>query len=172
MTERCVGCGGEFPRIEGPTHRYMTSAPGCWQRYRALLEVLYSQPGLRSALVMCVDTYAVQHPGAPGPQAIQSVAVHLLNMHGYLVRGRPVQIPQKTFSERAFDAIVPTSRRALFWLEPPSFSGSLTVLDMPITGTGDEITVGAQAWAQAVWMAWAPHHVQVAEWYATYATAK
>jgi hypothetical protein len=32
-TERCIGCGAMVPRIDGPTHRYMTSAPGCWAKH-------------------------------------------------------------------------------------------------------------------------------------------
>src|SRR5215813_7857026 len=32
-TVRCFGCGVAVPDIEGPTHRYMLSAPGCWARY-------------------------------------------------------------------------------------------------------------------------------------------
>jgi hypothetical protein len=171
MTERCVGCDAEVPVVDGPIHRYMTSAPGCWQRYGELLSVLYAQPALQPALIMCVDTYAVQHPGTPNPQAIQSVALHLLNLYGYLERGRPVSSPQATLSERAFHSIAPHSLRANYWLEPPSFAATRTVFDMPISGTPDVMAAGARAWAESVWGAWSAHHEQVAEWYAKYATS-
>lgn len=169
MIERCVGCGAEVQVIEGPIHRYMTSAPACWQRYGELLNTLYAQPEDQEALIMCVDTYAVQHPGTPNPQAIQSVAVHLLNLYNYLVRGRPIKIPQMILSERMFHAIAPPTMRASYWLEPPLFEGTLTVFEMPLSGTGDAMATGARAWAESVWEAWRGHHNQIAEWYAKYA---
>ena len=175
MIERCVGCGAEVRAIDGPTHRYMTAAPACWQRYGELLSVLYvqptDQPKYQAALIMCVDTYAVQHPGTPNPQAIQSVGVHLLNLYGYLVRGRPVRIPQKTLSESAFHSIAPPSSRAAYWLEPPSFASTLTVFEMPISGTSDAMATAARAWAESAWAAWSAHHEQIAEWYAKYAVS-
>jgi Family of unknown function (DUF5946) len=168
--ERCVGCGATVDTIDGPVHRYMTSAPACWQRYGAVLSGLYVRPELQTSLVMCVDTYAVQHPGTPNPQAIQSVAVHLLNLHGYLVRKRPVDIPQRTVSEKAFHAVATPAERAAYWLEPPSFAGALTVFDMPIDGTDAAVSVAARAWAESVWAAWSAHHERVAEWYTRFAT--
>ncbi len=169
MPERCVGCNAEVQVIDGPVHRYMTSAPQCWQRYGELLGVLYAQPALAEATIMCADAYAVQHPGTPNPQAIQSVGIHLLNLYDYLVRGRPVQIPQKTFSGRAFHSIALPSLRMAFWLEPPSFEGSRTVFDMPLSDTGGAIAKSSRAWAESAWAAWGPHHSQIADWYGRYA---
>jgi hypothetical protein len=160
MTERCVGCGAEFPKMDGPIHRYMTSAPGCWERYGELLGVLAVDPTLTLARQMCVDAYAAQHPGTPNPQAIQSVAVHLLNFHDYLVRGRPAGIPK--FAGR---------KGAFHWLTPPSFASSLTVLDMPVAGSRDELTAAARAWAESVWNAWSAEHAQIAAWYAKYSVS-
>lgn len=169
MIERCIGCGAEVQVIEGPIHRYMISAPACWQRYGELPGVLHVQPTNQAALIMCVDTYAVQHPGTPNPQAIQSVVVHLLDMYGHLVCGRPVKVPQQIISERAFHSIAPPSLRGSYWLDPPSFAGTHTVFDMPISGTGNAIATGARAWAESVWEAWSVHHARIAEWYAKYA---
>src|SRR3954467_7165849 len=154
MTARCVGCGAEVPDMDGPTHRYMTSAPACWQRYGELLAVLYGQRENQRALTMYVDTYAVQHPGEPAPQATQSVIVHLLNMHSYLAAGRPVEIPQKTLSDHALEKIIPPAQRTAMWLKPPSFAGTLTVFDMPLLGTSFQIDAAARAWATSVWNAW------------------
>ena len=106
---------------------------------------------------MCVDAYAAQHPGTPNPQAIQSVAVHLVNCYGYLVRRRPVGMPQLAGHKGTFK-----------WLEPPSFAGARTVLDMPVTGSVDEITVAARAWIESVWAAWFAQHAQIEAWYAQY----
>jgi hypothetical protein len=157
MTELCVGCGAEVEKVDGPIHRYMTSAPGCWARYGELLGVLAVEPTLHVARQMCVDAYAAQHPGTPNPQAIQSVAIHLLNFHDYLVRGRPAGIPRFAGHKGVFQ-----------WLQPPSFALSRTVLDMPISGSHDAIAAASRAWAESVWAAWSAQHAQIAIWYAKY----
>lgn len=168
-TERCIGCDAEVQAIDGPVHRYMESALQCWQRYGELLSVLYALPVLSVTTIMCVDTYAVQHPGSANPQAIQSVAIHLLNLYGYIVLGRPVQIPQKSLSATALHSIAAPSSRSISWLEPPSFVGTRTVFDIPLSEGEEAIARGARAWAESVWAAWHPHHSQVAEWYVRYA---
>jgi hypothetical protein len=160
MTEQCVGCGATVARIEGPVHRYMTSAPGCWARYGELLGALAIAPSLQLTRVMCVDAYAAQHPGTPNPQAIQSVALHLINMYGYLVRRRPVTIPKLAGHKGGFH-----------WLTPPSFASARTVFDVPVGATGDAMTAAARAWVESVWTAWSPHHVQIESWSAAYATS-
>jgi hypothetical protein len=144
MNETCVGCGAVVEKIDGPFHKYMTSAPGCWARYGEF------------------DTYATQHPGSPGPQAIQSVAVHLLNMYGYLVRKRPVAIPQ---------ALGLNEKGAFHWLQPPSYASSRTVFDVPFDAPRAEIAIAAREWAESVWAAWSLHHAQVVEWYSRYTGA-
>jgi hypothetical protein len=158
VREPCVGCGAAVDVIDGPVHRYMTSAPGCWRRYGELLGVLLADPTLQTARIMCVDAYAAQHPGSPGPQAIQSVAGHLINLHEYLVRGRPVSVPRIHGGTRAFR-----------WLQPPSFASSNTVFDVPVHAPAPAITTAARAWAESVWTAWWPHHAEVAAWHARYA---
>ena len=163
--ERCVGCSAEVPLIEGPTHRYMTAAPACWHRYGELLSVLYSRPRLMTTLVMAADSYAVQHPGSPNPQAIQSVGIHLLNLYAYLERSHPVRTPQENFTKRAFHAIAAPAARASYWPEPPSFVGTLTILDVPTYGSDEEIHSSVHAWAVSVWGAWQAHHSKVGLWY-------
>lgn len=158
MTEECVGCGAIVDAIEGPVHRYMTAAPGCWERYGEVLSALSSDAALQTARLMCVDAYAAQHPGAPTPQAIQSVAVHLMNCYGYLVRGRPVGVPRFAGHKGMF-----------VWLHPPTFRAVRTVHLMPTIGTHDALTSAARAWVESVWNAWSPHHAQIAQWYAAYA---
>lgn len=169
--ERCVGCGATSACIAGPTHRYMTSSPGCWQRYGELLALLYVRPSDQATLVMCADTYAVQHPGSRNPQAIQSVTVHLLNLYAYLVLGQPVQRPQSTLSDLAFRAIADHDQRDSLWLAPPTFEGSLTVFDMPSGDREADLTRAARAWAESAWSAWEPHHAQVARWHSRFMTS-
>src|SRR4051812_1460015 len=76
----CPGCGGMFPEMEGPIHRYMESSPACWATYGEVLALEYSNPAYAENYRFGVDAYAVQHPGRPSPQSIQSVAVHLIRL--------------------------------------------------------------------------------------------
>ncbi len=77
----CVGCGAVFEDREGPTHRYLESSPGCWASYGEVLAREYSDfPAYGALHRLTVDTYAVQHPGRPSPQCIQSVALHLMSL--------------------------------------------------------------------------------------------
>ncbi len=160
MRERCVGCSAEFDAIEGPIHRYMTSSPACWSCYGELLGVFAIEPRLTESRIYCVDAYAVQHPGTPNPQAIQSVAVHLLNMYGYLVRGLPVAPPRLAGHKGAFR-----------WLNPPAKAATRTVRDMPIAGDAGALAAASRAWVEATWAAWAEYHAQIAQWHEVYAVA-
>jgi hypothetical protein len=138
----------------------MTSAPGCWERYGELLGVLAIRPTLIKTRIFCVDAYAAQHPGSPNPQAIQSVAVHLVNMYGYLVRGMAPAPPRVVGEKGTFP-----------WLTPPSFASARTVLVVPADGSDAEITAAARQWVESVWAAWSAQHAQVAGWFAKYAGA-
>lgn len=153
MRTPCVGCGAVFDALDGPVHRYMTSSPACWARYGELLGVLATRPDLQAVRQMCVDAYAVQHPGTPNPQAIQSVALHLLSMRRYLVEGLPV-VPLRVVGEKG----------AFVWLTPPAVRGERTVADVPLDGAGSVLVAAARSWVESAWAAWAPHHAQVATW--------
>lgn len=101
--EPCPGCAASFARYDGATHSYIGASAACWALHSAVLvggeppvEVLSASsvapvyvsvvgtPPHASALLL--DAYAAQHHGVPSPQAIQSVAVHLLVLHGVLAR--------------------------------------------------------------------------------------
>src|SRR5437764_9967088 len=87
---RCVGCGALVPATAGPTHRYLLSAPACWAMYGELIAGLFSDPAAAPYRQLCVDAYAVQHPGEPNEQAIQSVAGHLLSLYTTIELNAPV----------------------------------------------------------------------------------
>lgn len=157
-TERCVGCGGIFPQLEGLSHRYMVSTPACWERYGELIGIMAVDPALFEARPYAVDAFAVQHPGTPGPQAIQSVAVHLLNMYEYFVLGHPPGVPRFSGHKGAF-----------VWLAPPNTRGARTVLDVPTDGPRERITAAARDWAESAWAAWSAHHPQIAAWHTQFA---
>ena len=83
--ERCSGCRAELPRLAGPTHRYIGASPVCWKIFTNLLNA--GDPPVTPAPLNALieDAYAAQHPGTLSAQAVQSVAVHLLTLHGVLV---------------------------------------------------------------------------------------
>ncbi len=114
---RCFGCGGLFPNIEGPTHRYMASSPGCWAAYGEVLARQYGNANYAGAGQLTIDAYAVQHPGRPSAQSIQSVALHLISLCLLLERG--VELGTATEGIRA----AAKDKRRFAWLAPPETTG-------------------------------------------------
>ncbi len=159
MRVPCLGCGAEFEPVDGPTHRYMLSSPACWVRYGELIGLLAIRPELAVARQYCTDAYAVQHPGEPTAQAIQSIAVHLLNLHGYIERGVRVGPPRFAGHKGAFH-----------WLTPPTARFERTVRDIPLDTSDPRFEVATREWAESAWRAWAPHHAQIAAWYRAFGT--
>jgi len=158
-TEPCLGCGGIVPRVEGPTHRYLEASPGCWETYGRLLAKEYSRRAYWRVHTLTVDAYALQHPGVRSPQTIQSAAVHLIGLCAILERGTSIEGGSKV-KARAKARLATT----FDWLEPPNSLGDITVVQ--VSGARDAADHGArvQAWARAVWNAWAPHGDTVRTW--------
>lgn len=40
--KKCFSCGGLYPNVDGPVHKYMDSSPGCWAIYGEVLAKEYS----------------------------------------------------------------------------------------------------------------------------------
>jgi hypothetical protein len=154
----CPGCGGLFSEIEGPTHRYMESSTGCWAMYGEVLAREYSNPAYAPNYRLSVDAYAVQHPGRPSPQSVQSVAVHLIRL--CLLLERDLEMA------RANDAMLTATaaKGKFFWLEPPPSRGSITVADVHRAKNADEHIALVQKWAESAWQAWSRHHPQIHKW--------
>jgi hypothetical protein len=148
----CVGCGGRVPDVQGPIHRYMTAAPGCWQAYTGLLGGgLPPSP----AAALCVDAYAVTHPGVPGPQATPSVWVHLIALCFVLERRWPVDqaIRLRRATADAFGGWP--------WLEPPASMGDVSAIDLSralAAGDGTRAIDLTRRWVDGAWAAWDRHH--------------
>ncbi len=154
---RCLGCGAMVPDIDGPTHEYMLSAPGCWTIFGevAAREYEHGSPDLRR---LTVDAYAVQHPGTTDRRAIQSVAVHLISLYWVLERGlTPHQATDKM-------RLALTDKSRFVWLEPPKSMGELTVVDVANAQDFAEHEVLVKRWARSAWEAWAAHHAQIRKW--------
>jgi len=107
----------------------MESSPGCWATFGRVLAREYSDPQFFETHRLTVDSYAVQHPGRPSRQSIQSVGVHLVRLCLF--------IEHELAPEEANSAMLAAARRKseYFWLEPPASLGVLTVAD-------DEIAIG------------------------------
>jgi hypothetical protein len=142
--------------MDGPVHRYMESSPGCWAKYGELLAREYENPEYMAVHRLTVDTYAVQHPGVPSSQSIQSVAVHLISLHAVL---------EKSMSHREATALlkVCADKGRFEWLEPPS-THKVNVLHPLKSETAAEHASAVLEWAHSVWQAWAPHHKQIRTW--------
>jgi len=160
MSVRCIGCGGHVPDITGPTHPYMESSPGCWSVYGEVLAREYIDPTFRDVHRLTSDTFAVQHPGRPSPQSIQSVCGHLLRLCLVLDQGA-----HPSYTTRFLRAVLEgTAPARFFWLEPPRSLGEITVVDLRASTTTAEHDRRVRAWAECVWSAWAVHHGIVRGW--------
>ena len=155
---RCPGCGGAFPIMAGPTHRYMESSPGCWAAYGVVLAREYSDPACYEVHRLTVDAYAVQHPGRLSPQSIRSVGLHLVRLC--------LRLEKELTEEKANAAMVAAAARKHIytWLEPPASRGALTVADVVGLPTPEEHRQAVRAWAAVAWQAWATHHGIVRHW--------
>jgi hypothetical protein len=137
----CPGCGGLFPRAEGPTHKYMESLPDCWAAYGEVMAHAYSDPCRIEYYRLSVAAYVVQHPGRPSRQTIQSVGVHLIRLCLLLECGLEMA--------RANDAIIAASKikHTFGWLEPPRSLGQITVADVARAKTLAELRRTVRTWA-------------------------
>jgi hypothetical protein len=155
----CPGCGGLFPEMEGPTHRYMESSPGCWALYGEVLAREYNNPAAYAQTHRLTgDAYAVQHPGRPSPQSVQSVAGHLIRLCLLLECG----LEPRRANDAMLNAI--RSKKQFVWLEPPATRGAITVADVHRATTPEEHVARVRDWAQSAWQAWSPHHAQIRAW--------
>jgi hypothetical protein len=157
-TVACIGCGAAFPQRDGPTHRYMESSPGCWAAFGEVLALEYDNASYARAHRLSVDAYAVQHPGRPSPQSVQSVALHLISLCLILEQGLDFSDATDVIRQAA------DSKGRFTWLEPPPLRGSVTVADVLGAPTGDEHVRRVRAWASSAWFAWAAHHAVVRSW--------
>lgn len=148
-----------MPDKEGPAHRYIGASPSCWEIYGEVLAKEYGNYRYWPAHRMTVDAYAAQHPGTPSPQAIQSVAVHLISLYLKLEEGLSDDRTRKEM-QRAADR----SRECFSWLEPPGSLGDITVLDVQSARNPNEHKERVERWAKSVWEAWKPHREAVRMW--------
>ena len=152
---KCYGCRGLVDKKEGEPHTYIGATQGCWDLYGQILAKEYGEynyPQLTHRLT--VDTYAVQHPGHPSRQSIQSVNVHLISLYLILEKG----IDGETATLKMGEIL---SRNPKFeWLEPPTINGRITVIDVLTAINQDDHERKVREWAEDVWRCWYSKHQQ------------
>ena len=159
----CWGCGALVQEVDGATHRYIGASPGCWELHGEVM-IREIEPAFSRLSQLTVDTYAAQHPGVDGPQARQSVAVHLMSICLQLERGA-----RQEEATRMLQLVLPSKNRPVFpWLEPPAARGAVTVLDVLAAEGAEAHLAAVRRWAEAVWGAWAEYHATVRGWLEAY----
>lgn len=144
--------------MEGPTHRYMESSPGCWAVFGEVLAREYSDPTYAEIHRLTVDSYAVQHPGKPSPQTIKSIGIHLIRLCLLVEQGLEMK------DANAAMLAIGRAKGNFSWLEPPPSMGPITVRE--VCNAPDPAThkITVKLWAASTWEAWASHHATVRTW--------
>jgi len=133
----------------------MESSPACWAAYGEVLAREYSDPAYYRVHRFSVDSYAVQHPGRPSSQAIQSVNLHLIRLCCLLEKSLPM--------EKANDLMQAATeqKERYVWLTPPASLGEVTVKEVHAALDVEEHLAAVIRWADSAWRAWTPHHQTV-----------
>jgi hypothetical protein len=151
----CEGCGAEVPDISGPTHSYMTSAPGCWASHGELVARGIRLDAAGGASQLRTDAYAAQHATNPDPRNRQSVAVHLMSLCATfelgLAQGRTTHLIGGWTHRKGGYPDLTSSRR----------HGSLTVVDALEDADDLGYEIAVDRWARSVWAGWAPQHAAI-----------
>ncbi len=166
--------------MDGPIHRYVGASAGCWTLLNCMVAnadsdstALVEQsrippnspqpPAQRNdSLLEAIwgDAYGVQHHGEDSPQAIQSVAVHILNLYG-IISGRTTR-PRWPI-DRAL-----RSRGVFHKLDPPELGSSLTIRHL-FPGGGVVTPATRSQYVLSVYEAWMSlHRSTVERWYERY----
>ena len=153
----CLGCGALVPDIEGSTHEYMLSTPGCWSLFNQVAVQQYEIASF-DLRRLAVDAYAVQHPGTTDRRAVQSVAVHLISLYFVLERG----LTPTEATDKMRQALLDKSR--FVWLRLPQSMGEITVVDVISVTDPVEHEALIKRWARSAWEAWSVHHAQIRKW--------
>jgi hypothetical protein len=105
-----------------------------------------------------VDSYAVQHPGRPSPQSIQSVGLHLISLSLVLEHGSTMQQATHALQRGSL------SKDIFVWLDPPDDLGRITVVDVRAVDSPEAHVERVWDWARAAWAAWSQHRDRIDQW--------
>jgi hypothetical protein len=158
MDSACPGCGLVLPESGGPQHAYIGASPACWALYGQVLARDYSEYGMPDEHKFIVDAYAVQHPGENGPQARQSVGLHLLRLCLMLERDAPSRHATALMTRAVGNGLhIP-------WFDPVTPLGTITVADVLEAADKQAHIAAAREWAEDVWSAWSAQQETVRRW--------
>lgn len=157
----CCSCGSKSLNIEGHTHEYMLSAPGCYAMFEEVLEKEYSDMHYARAHHYNVDTYAVQHPGDPSnPKAINSVGIHLVSLHSIFRKG--MKISQSAEVKTEF-ARFNKAQQVIYALTPPT-NYELTIFEVWDNEDSLRHFDLCQSWARHTWEQWESQFPIIESW--------
>ncbi|MDR3001256.1 MAG: DUF5946 family protein [Fibromonadaceae bacterium] len=150
---KCYGCGALVDNIAGQPHKYLGATQGCWNLYGQILAKEfgeYNYPELTHRLT--VDTYAIQHPGQPCRQSIQSVNVHLISLYFIFIENLSGKEATKKMAE------ILAKEPKFKWLEPPIPNGQKNIIDVLAATNQEEHEKLVKEWAENVWDCWYSKH--------------
>jgi hypothetical protein len=152
----CENCGARVAAVDGPTHPYMVSAPGCWAGFGELQAAEMARFRYPPAHGTVVDAYAASHGGdGTARRDRQSVFIHLMAICAVTERG--IGAPRRiALLQRA------TAGHPDFpLLARPAGHPSLSFTHLLGAGDADAYDTCAREWAAAVWAFWAPEHARI-----------
>jgi hypothetical protein len=140
------------PNIDGPVHKYVPSAPGCWRTFGEVQADEALRFGYPSAHRIVVDAYMAQHPGdGTDRRDRQSVFVHLVGLCAVVVFEMPPAQVTDLFRQLL------RKRGEFPHLRRTGDPGSLTVKHLVGARDLDDYDARAREWARAVWESWSEH---------------
>jgi hypothetical protein len=152
-TITCAGCGALVPDIDGPVHKYVPSAPGCWKTFGEVQADEALRFRYPPAHRLVVDAYMAQHPGDGSDRRDrQSVFVHLVGLCAVLVLEMPAARSTELFRRLLRD------RDDFPHLRRTGDPGLLTVTHVVGAVDLDDYDARAREWGRAVWESWPEHH--------------
>jgi len=162
----CFSCNAKCLNLEGETHAYMLSSPGCWAMFNEVMEKEYSDFRYSIAHHFTVDAYACQHPGEQDePRAVRSLGIHLASLYMLLEKGLPMQEAGRFKNELSK---ANKEHHFIHWLSPPENLGDITIQDVwGLDDAGKHYKV-CKNWSKSVWKAWSAHHETVKGWVERY----
>ena len=149
----CHGCGALVENIVGQPHKYIGATQGCWNLYGEVLAKEYGEYGYPELTHrLTVDTYAIQHPGKPGRQSIQSVNIHLISLCAALIKNFSGKEATKLIGD------ILAQQPTFEWLDPPAPNGTKTVIDVLEATNKEEHEKLVREWASDVFALWYLRH--------------
>jgi hypothetical protein len=157
-TMTCPQCGAAVPDVAGPVHRYVPSAPGCWELFAQIQADEALRFGYPLVHRVVVDAYMAQHPGdGHDRRDRQSVFVHLAGLYAvleqHLLPAQATNLLRRVLEDREEFPV----------LARDDGPGELTVVHLVGALDLADYERRALAWARAVWQAWAQHHALIRE---------